>query len=53
LAIGRPERREIIVWYSNSACRTPCDTSGWYGVYAVTNSERKVRLRVADGTSWS
>ena len=29
------------VWNSNIACRPPCETSGWYGVYGVRNSERE------------
>ena len=30
--IGRPVSSAIIVWNSKVACRTPCATSGWYGV---------------------
>ena len=32
LATSIPVRRHTSVWYSNSACRTPWATSGWYGV---------------------
>ena len=48
-----PVSRHKSVWYSNSACSTPWDTSGWYGVYAVTNSERMPTARTTDGMSWS
>ena len=30
-----PVSSQIIDWYSNSACSTPCESSGWYGVYEV------------------
>ena len=30
-----PVSSQIIDWYSNSAWRTPCESSGWYGVYEV------------------
>ena len=47
--MGRPASRATIVWYSKTACRTPWATSGWYGVYEVTNSDRPARARV---TGW-
>ena len=42
-----------MVWNSNTAWRQPWATSGWYGVYEVTNSERPARARTTGGTSWS
>ena len=30
-----PVSSQIIDWYSNRTCRTPCESSGWYGVYEV------------------
>ena len=32
LATSIPVMRHSIVWYSNSAWRTPWASSGWYGV---------------------
>ena len=46
---GRPVT-EIAVWYSNITCSPPCDTSGWYGVYGVRNSERLMRESTSEGT---
>ena len=53
LATSIPVSRHTRVWYSNRAWRTPWATSGWYGVYDVTNSERKARALTTDGMSWS
>ncbi len=41
---------EIIVWYSNITCRPPWETSGWYGVYGVRNSERDEIESTSAGT---
>ena len=40
----------IAVWYSNITCSVPWETSGWYGVYGVRNSEREVRASTSAGT---
>jgi hypothetical protein len=31
----------------------PCETSGWYGVYGVRNSERETMASTMAGTWWS
>ena len=31
----------------------PCESSGWYGVYAVENSERAASAQTTDGMKWS
>ena len=38
LETSMPVSAQIIDWYSKIACSVPCETSGWYGVYAVKNS---------------
>src|SRR5262249_56739163 len=40
-ATSRPRSIATRVWNSNVACNVPWLTSGWYGVYAVANSERR------------
>ena len=50
LETGRPVSSDIAVWNSNIACRWPCETSGWYGVYGVRNSERCVIASTIAGT---
>ena len=50
---GRPVSSLIAVWYSNMTCSVPCETSGWYGVYGVRNSERESSASTSDGTKWS
>ena len=47
---GRPVSSLIAVWYSNITCSVPCETSGWYGVYGVRNSERESSASTSDGT---
>ena len=49
LETGSPVSSEIAVWYSNIACRPPCEISGWYGVYGVRNSERTMIESISDG----
>ena len=51
--VGRraaPVSSEIAVWNSNITCRPPCETSGWYGVYGVRNSEREMIASTSAGT---
>ncbi len=45
-----PVSRHTKVCHSNSACSVPCETSGWYGVYAVKNSLRSSSWSTAGGT---
>ncbi len=40
----------IAVWYSNISWSVPWDTSGWYGVYGVRNSEREMIESTSAGT---
>jgi hypothetical protein len=47
---SRPVRSQIIDWYSNSAWRIPCDSSGWYGVYEVCSSDLPASAHTTDGT---
>ena len=49
-ATGSPVSSQIAVWYSNIACRPPCEISGWYGVYGVRNSERPMIESIRAGT---
>ena len=47
---GRPVSSDIAVWYSNMTWSVPCETSGWYGVYGVRNSDRASSESISDGT---
>ena len=47
---GSPVSSLIAVWYSNITCSVPCETSGWYGVYGVRNSERESSASISAGT---
>ncbi len=47
---GRPVSSLIAVWYSNITCSVPWETSGWYGVYGVRNSERLSSASMIAGT---
>ena len=47
---GRPVSSLIAVWYSNMTWSPPWETSGWYGVYGVRNSERDSSASTSDGT---
>ena len=49
LDTSRPVSSQTIDWNSNNACRMPCESSGWYGVYAVENSDRPASAQTADG----
>jgi hypothetical protein len=35
------------------ACSVPCETSGWYGVYAVRNSLRETSASMTAGITES
>jgi hypothetical protein len=50
LATGSAVSSEIAVWYSNITCSPPWETSGWYGVYGVRNSERDMSMSTIAGT---
>ena len=41
---------DIAVWNSNITWRPPWETSGWYGVYGVRNSERPMIASTIAGT---
>ena len=43
LATSMPVSFTTCVWNSNRTCSVPWLISGWYGVYAVRNSERWIR----------
>ena len=45
-----PVSSQIAVWYSKIAWSTPCESSGWYGVYAVRNSPRCKTASTTAGT---
>ena len=50
LETSRPVSSQIIDWNSNRTCSTPCDSSGWYGVYEVWNSLRPASAHTSEGT---
>ncbi len=45
-------RRAMCVWNSQIAVSVPCETSGWYGVYAVRNSPRDRSCETKAGMWW-
>jgi hypothetical protein len=49
-ATSRPVSMQTKVCHSKSACSVPCETSGWYGVYAVKNSPRSRSWSTTGGT---
>jgi len=53
LATSQPVSSAIMLWNSKMAVSVPWATSGWYGVYAVRNSERPASASTAAGIQWS
>ncbi len=46
---SREVSSQMSVWNSKIAWSRPCENSGWYGVYAVENSDREMMCLTTEG----